>query len=125
MKFRMLINFAGFLPPLHPWANRVFFIFHISSTSYLNLKSDVSVAALQKLGVDFECKVALCKGAPKKPFFRKILPRIFDPGDFATFSEIARYVVIKDSSCYVYLEATDLSPLYVSFVKKKCKSRSC
>ena len=72
----------------------------------------MSVETLRKLGTDFEGRAAVCQGAPKKPFFKILLPFLFDQRDYVTFSEIARYAVIRGGVCFIFLEPTDNAPLY-------------
>lgn len=86
--------------------------FHGCYRSDLQQRSRMSVDTLRKLGTDFEGRVAVCQGAPKKPFFKILLPFLFDQRDFVTYSEIARFAVIRGGVCFIFLEATDASPLY-------------
>jgi hypothetical protein len=39
-------------------------------------------------GIDFESRVAVCKGAPRKSIRKLLLPVVFDHRDFITFSEV-------------------------------------
>lgn len=84
----------------------------LTGMNYLEKQSKVSVETLRKQGIDFESRVAVCRGAPKKNLLKLLLPICFDERDFVTFSEIARYAVIRAGCCFVYLESTDMSPLY-------------
>lgn len=83
-----------------------------TAMGYLEKQSKVSVETLRKQGVDFESRAAVCRGAPPKNLLKLILPMFFDQRDFVTFSEIARYAVIRGCVCFVYLEPTDTTPLY-------------
>ncbi|CAB9499565.1 expressed unknown protein [Seminavis robusta] len=76
-------------------------------------KSKIGVETLRQQGVDFEGRAGICRGgAPKKNFFKVVMPLFFDQRDYITFSEIARYLVIQGGCCFVFLESTDPSPLY-------------
>lgn len=62
-------------------------------------------------GVDFSGAVAISRGL-KVTCMRRIFPFLFDPRDFISYGEAARYVVLKDGLCFVYLEEKDVTPLY-------------
>jgi len=73
----------------------------------------LSVKALRGgKGSDFESYAAVLRGAPGKNFLQIILPFIFDERDFVTFGEVKKYVLIKGTSCFVYTEEHDPSPVY-------------
>jgi hypothetical protein len=47
------------------------------------------VEAMRLQGIDFESRVAVCKGAPRKNFLKSLLPVVFDHRDFISFSEVS------------------------------------
>lgn len=64
-----------------------------NAVSYLQQRAKMSVETLRKEGADFEGRAAVCRGAPKKPLFKRLLPFLFDQRDFVTFSEVSFYLV--------------------------------
>jgi len=77
------------------------------------LENPLSVKALRgESGSDFEGYAAVLRGAPEKNCLKKYLPCIYDERDYVTYGEVKKYVLVKGSSCFVYAEQTDPSPLY-------------
>mmetsp|Transcript_6257 Transcript_6257/g.10358 ORF Transcript_6257/g.10358 Transcript_6257/m.10358 type:complete len:244 (+) Transcript_6257:93-824(+) len=73
----------------------------------------ISVKALRgTTGADFESVAALLRGAPKKNFLKKYLSLFFDERDFVSFGEVKRFVIIKGECCFVFLDDSDIQPLY-------------
>mmetsp|Transcript_3728 Transcript_3728/g.10506 ORF Transcript_3728/g.10506 Transcript_3728/m.10506 type:complete len:240 (+) Transcript_3728:89-808(+) len=83
-----------------------------ASTAPNNSADVLSVAALRKIGADFESKAAVMKGSPKKNFLRRAVPILFDERDFVSYGEVTRYVFIQGPCCFIYTDAVDQSPLY-------------
>lgn len=63
-------------------------------------------------GSDFYCKCSLNTGAPPKDILKRMLPLFFDERDFVSYGESLRFIVFRDTTCFVYLEDTSPSPLY-------------
>ena len=57
-------------------------------------------------------KAGVLSGKPMKNFLRRLLPFFFDERDFVSFSEVKRYVFVKQDFILVYGQETDPSPLY-------------
>jgi hypothetical protein len=73
----------------------------------------LSVNALRgTTGADFESEAAICRGAPEKNVFKKVLPFLFDERDFASYGEMKKYCLVKGDCCFVYNEDSDPKPLY-------------
>ena len=64
-----------------------------NAVSYLQQRAKMSVETLRREGADFEGRAAVCRGAPKKPLFKILLPFLFDQRDFVTYSEVSFYDV--------------------------------
>jgi hypothetical protein len=77
-----------------------------------NDPSDLNPDKLLSTGeADFVGEVAVSKGM-KKTLGRTLCPCCFDPREFVTYSEIKRYIVVKDNNIFVYVQETDHNPLY-------------
>jgi hypothetical protein len=73
----------------------------------------LSVASLRgQTGATFESYAAILRGAPEKNILKVCLPCIYDERDFVSFGEVKKYCVIKGSTCFIFLQDTDLAPLY-------------
>jgi hypothetical protein len=73
----------------------------------------LSVSSLRgQTGATFESYAAILRGAPEKNFLKVCLPCIYDERDFVTFGEVKKYCLIKGATCFIFLQNTDLAPLY-------------
>jgi len=78
-----------------------------------NEPPSLSVPALRgQTGADLEGYVAVLRGAPQKNFLQILLPCIYNERDFVAYGEVKKFVLIKGSSCFVYGDEHDGSPLY-------------
>lgn len=76
-------------------------------------KRMLSVKALRgEHGADFESYAGVLRGAPDKNCLKRYLPCLYDERDYVAFGEVKKYVLIKGTSIFVYMEDHDLSPLY-------------
>jgi len=66
---------------------------------------------LKATGAHFAAPAAVSRGR-KASFVRKVLPFLFDPRDFVSYGEVARYVIMKDNTAFIYTEESDTNPLY-------------
>lgn len=64
-----------------------------------------------KIGATFAGTAAISRGV-QMTCARKCLPFLFDPRDFVSYGEAARYVIVKDNNCFVFTEETSTNPLY-------------
>lgn len=83
-----------------------------------NLQTTVPTSALSASGLRgdggavVEGYAAILRGAPEKNCLRQCLPWTRNERDYVTYGEVKRYFLIKGSSCFVYGEMNDPSPLY-------------
>jgi hypothetical protein len=104
-------------PGVGPAANKTY-TYSLASkyspvTTTAGLTSLLSVVALRgESGADFESYAAVLRGASDKNFLQVCLPCIYDERDFVTFGEVKKYCLIKGSSCFIYMQDTDMQPLY-------------
>jgi len=77
---------------------------HVKSTT---IKPEKLIAT----GARFAATAAVSRGT-KASVVKTVLPFLFEPRDFVSFGEVARYVVVKDCTVFIYGEKTDLNPLY-------------
>jgi hypothetical protein len=85
----------------------------VITTKNSGITTLLSVASLRgESGAAFESYAAILRGAPEKNFLKVCLPCIYDERDFVTFGEVKKYCLIKGSTCFVFLQDTDLAPLY-------------
>ena len=54
----------------------------------------------------------MISGKPIKNFLRRLIPFLFDERDFVSYSEVKRYVFVKQNYILVYGQQTDPCPLY-------------
>lgn len=81
----------------------------------------ITAASLrQNGGTDFEGYAAVLERAPEKNFVQKILPCIFDERNFVTYGEAMKYVVIKGSTCFVFLDESGIQILYTCSLDDVC-----
>jgi hypothetical protein len=85
----------------------------IATTKNSGITTLLSVSSLRgQTGATFESYAAILRGAPEKNFLKVCLPCIYDERDFVTFGEVKKYCLIKGSTCFIFLQDTDLAPLY-------------
>lgn len=73
----------------------------------------LSVTALRSSGSDFEGKAAVIQGRAEKNIMKRLLPIIYDEGDFVSYGEVLRYIFVKANCIFVYGDETDQQPLYL------------
>jgi hypothetical protein len=74
--------------------------------------SAMSVDTLRGNGASFESYAAVLRGAPPKNCFKIWLPCFYDERDFISYGEVKKYALIKGTTCFIFKEHTDQSPLY-------------
>eukprot|EP00551_Chaetoceros_affinis_P002357 CAMPEP_0203636360 /NCGR_PEP_ID=MMETSP0088-20131115/2914_1 /ASSEMBLY_ACC=CAM_ASM_001087 /TAXON_ID=426623 /ORGANISM="Chaetoceros affinis, Strain CCMP159" /LENGTH=241 /DNA_ID=CAMNT_0050490471 /DNA_START=62 /DNA_END=787 /DNA_ORIENTATION=- len=81
---------------------------------YRNPELDVPVEKLRtgSTGITFESQAGISRGI-QMTCTRQCLPFLYDERDFVSYGEISRYIVLKDTFCFVYGEQTDPNPLYI------------
>jgi hypothetical protein len=85
----------------------------LGTTTQSGISTLLSVGSLRgESGVAFESYAAILRGAPEKNFLKVCLPCIYDERDFVAYGEVKKYCLIKSSTCFVFLQNTDLAPLY-------------
>jgi hypothetical protein len=85
----------------------------VTTTKQSGITTLLSVSSLRgESGATFETYAAILRGAPEKNFLKVCLPCIYDERDFVTFGEVKKYCLIKGSTCFIFLQDTDLAPLY-------------
>jgi hypothetical protein len=85
----------------------------MATTKNSGITTLLSVSSLRgQTGATFESYAAILRGAPEKNILKVCLPCIYDERDFVAFGEVKKYCVIKGSTCFIFLEDTDLAPLY-------------
>jgi hypothetical protein len=85
----------------------------VSTTKNSGNTTLLSVSSLRgQAGATFESYAAVLRGAPEKNFLKVCIPCIYDGRDFVSFGEVKKYCLIKGATCFIFLENTDLAPLY-------------
>lgn len=85
----------------------------IGMTKNSGITTLLSVSSLRGTsGATFESYAAILRGAPEKNILKVCLPCLYDERDFVSFGEVKKYCLIKGSTCFVFLQDTDLAPLY-------------
>jgi len=79
--------------------------------SYAKNSINITPKELSKNGATFAGTAAISRGL-KMTLGRRCLPFLFDPREFISYGEAARYVVLKDQNCFVFIEESATSPLY-------------
>lgn len=64
--------------------------------------------------VAFESFAAICPGAPEKNILKRVFPWVFDERDFATYSELKKFCLMKadENIIFVYADESHAAPLY-------------
>jgi len=62
-------------------------------------------------GAHFAAEAAVSRGREASTI-RTLLPCLFEPRDFVSYGEVARFVVLKDYTVFIYGDESDNNPLY-------------
>jgi len=71
----------------------------------------ISPVTLIATGAHFAAEAAVSRGREPSTV-RTLLPCLFEPRDFVSYGEVARYVVLKDYTVFIYSDELDTNPLY-------------